>query len=206
MTKSATAAEKATSDTEIDLAVNQIDIAAAGSVAGSITNSAAKSSAATWVASHAKIDVFGSGSVWVPEMRATSVQNKGVKALLLQIWTSIAALDTAGLVSMAVKSDTISAAFLDSPFIFSYAWDKVSVPFAKSALDIIYNNVIWTSSEKKALMKHPLQTKMRPAMTVMLHKILSDINNRSAYLSKTERDLPKYLSREISSPSALDAN
>lgn len=73
VTRNGTAAEWATPDTEIDAAVNQIDNAAAANVAGYITNSAATSSAATWVSSHAKLDVFGSEAVWVPAMRATSV-------------------------------------------------------------------------------------------------------------------------------------
>lgn len=61
---------------------------------------------------------------------------------MLQFWTYDAVLATAGTVSTAVKSETIFAAFLYSPLIVNYAWDKVSFPLLMSAFDIIYNNVV----------------------------------------------------------------
>ena len=127
---------------EIDNAVQQITAASRSSMSGSMAPSAATTSAASWVSTHAKLDVFGSGQIWVPAIRARSLPDKEAKDHLFQIWTQLAILTTNGTLSNADASDSIVGAFMDSNFIVARVWDGVASSFCKAAVCILVNNVI----------------------------------------------------------------
>ena len=123
-----TPSTSATVSTEIDAAVHQIAAASRSSVAGSIAQSAATTAAASWVSTHAKVDVFGTGRIWVPPHRTRTLQDKDAKEFLLQIWTGLAAERNITL-SPKETSDLIVAAFMNSIFINPRFWSGVSNPF-----------------------------------------------------------------------------
>ena len=130
-TRSTPAAETSTTavsaSAEIDNAVHQIAAASRSSIAGSIAPSAATTAAASWVSTHAKLDVFGSGQIWVPAIRARSLPDKEAKYFLFQIWTQLAAFTTNGTLSNTDASDSIIGAFTDSNFIVARVWDGVGL-------------------------------------------------------------------------------
>lgn len=111
---------------------------------------------------------------------------------------------TQKMVSMKEKSATISEILIESPFIVPRAWDAVTTPFVKSAVDILIDNVIWTPIQKKNLLKHPFRTKIRFCMAFIVQKHFSQIADRKAFMKEAEGDLPSHRKRESSAPAVLD--
>lgn len=68
---------------EIDAAVNHVYAINCPSISGPVDNSAATTAAASWISSDSKVDVFGSGKIWIPPLRAKNVQDRGRKGAFL---------------------------------------------------------------------------------------------------------------------------
>ena len=196
----ATPSTDSTASAKFDSALDQIAAASRSSVAGSVANSAATTAAASWISTHAKLDVFGTGKIWVPTRRTKTLHDKEAKEFLVEIWDEMAALTTNGTPSPQETSETIIKLLMNSVFILSQVWEDVSPAFCRAANGILINNVIWTKSDQATLLKLPLRSRMRNFLSIILEKEIPNVEERAAFTAGIGEELPPFLKLVASAP------